>query len=471
MRNKRKINNIYVFYRISDNGFKNKIKPSYITKYNCLKNALNVFKGDNVFFKVYVDSVVDETDKLIHLLCDGRKNVEVINIDTKSNGFSFRKVYEDACLLKDDDLVYFLEDDYLHKEESLSILVDAAKCNYSDYITLYDHPDKYDNNKTGVNPFCSDFGETTKVFKTNTHHWKITNSTTMTFAAFADVLKRDKNVFWKYTETGYPYDFDIFMELINQNKYLSSPIPSLSTHGETNFLASFTDWEKVSNGKNCCIAIITHKERLDGDDERSFLQAIKIFGGNRDIKVIIPNNIPTDYYDKFKNVVEICQVDSNYLCSFKKYNEFCCKKEFYHIFARYDYMLIYQTDCWVFEDRLDYFMGLGYDYYGAPWPHLGDNVGNGGLSLRKVRKMLEITNEHTYDANIRFPNEDTWFCLLHKDELNVCDLNNACNFSMEIVRPKYINAIIKHPMGLHGRDMKRFWDENGSKFEMFYKKI
>lgn len=245
MREKRNINNIYIYYRISDNGFKNKVKPSYITKYNCLKNALDIFKGENVYFKVYIDSVIPPTEEMIHNLCDNRKNTEIINIDTHSNGFSFRVVYEDACKLSDNDLVYFLEDDYLHLENALECLKNAAWLNYTDYITLYDHPDKYDNFTHTLNPLCKDMGENTKVFKTDNHHWKITNSTTMTFSSFADVLRRDKDVFWKHTETGYPCDFDIFTTLLNEGKYLSSPIPSLSTHGETKFLAPFIDWNNV----------------------------------------------------------------------------------------------------------------------------------------------------------------------------------------------------------------------------------
>lgn len=249
MKEKRAIKNIYVFYRISDNGFKNKTKPEYITKFNCLKNALSVFKGDNVYFKVYVDGVTQPTEKMIHTLCDTREHTEVIKVNIHSNGFSFRRIYEDACKLYDNDLVYFLEDDYLHLEDALECLENVAQWNYTDYITLYDHPDKYDNYNYGVNPFCKDMGEITKVFKTDNHHWKITNSTTMTFAAFADVLKRDKNVFWQYTETGYPYDFDIFKTLGNEGKLVSSPIPSLSTHGETKFLAPFVNWNNIINNK------------------------------------------------------------------------------------------------------------------------------------------------------------------------------------------------------------------------------
>lgn len=251
MRNKRTVSNIYIFYRISDNGYKNKIKPEYITKYNCLKNALDIFKGNNVYFKVYIDSCIEETEKMIHSLCDNRENTEVININIHSNGYSFRKVYEDAISsLSDDDLVYFLEDDYLHLENALECLRNAAQWNYTDYITLYDHPDKYDNCAYGVNPHCKEFGEHTMVFKTDKHHWKITNSTTMTFAAFVDVLKRDQDIFWKWTEGGYPHDFEIFITLLKEKKYLSSPIPSLSTHGETKFLAPFIKWWEIAKSEN-----------------------------------------------------------------------------------------------------------------------------------------------------------------------------------------------------------------------------
>lgn len=469
MRDKRKINNIYIHYRISDNGFKNKIKPSYITKYNCLKNALNVFVGDSVFFKVYIDSVIEDTDKLIHSLCDNRKNTEIIYLNIKNNGYSFRKVYEDACLLNDDDLVYFLEDDYLHINGSLEGLIDAAEWNYTDYITLYDHPDKYDNNPTAINPFCRDFGEMTRVFKTNTHHWKLTNSTTMTFAAFVDVLKRDKEIFWEHTKTGYPYDFDIFMELISQDKALSSPIPSYSTHGEIAFLAPFIDWKKISDSKRCAIVIPTYKEILDGLQKESFERAVNVFKGERNIIVIAPDNIDTSFYERYD--VNIIKVRQEWLKSVKSYSNMMCSNEFYQLFVGYDYMLLYQTDCWVFEDRLDYFMNLDYDWYGAPWPHHKDGIGNGGFSLRKVSKMLEITDKYQYNGDSLLGNEDTWFCQTHKDDLNLCDLKTACNFSMEIITEKYLRNIDTYPMGLHGKAMPRFWDDKGVRFLEFKNRV
>ena len=39
--------------------------------------------------------------------------------------------------------VYLVEDDYLHLPESKARLVQAAEAGIADYLTLYDHPDKY----------------------------------------------------------------------------------------------------------------------------------------------------------------------------------------------------------------------------------------------------------------------------------------------------------------------------------------
>lgn len=222
---------------------------------------------------------------------------------------------------------------------------------------------------------------------------------------------------------------------------------------------------------NCCIVITTHHEELKDDDELSFKQAIKIFGGNRDIKVVIPNNIDTSYYEKYQDFIEIIKFDNEWFSSSKKYNAMCCQNEFWRLFKDYEYVLTYQTDCWVFEDNLDYFMGLGYDYYGAPWPHHGDMIGNGGFSLRRVSKMLEITEKYEYHEDSLLGNEDTWFCQTHGDELNKCDLYTACNFSMELITVNYLRKIIRCPMGLHSKFVRDLWNDDGYNFIEFKNKI
>lgn len=219
---------------------------------------------------------------------------------------------------------------------------------------------------------------------------------------------------------------------------------------------------------NICIIIATHKPVLEKNEEKSFIRALDVFK-NRDIKVILPDNVSKTYYEQYKSkkyIFDYVTVKKEWMKDSKSYNKMCCLKEFWECFKNYDYILIYQTDCWVFEDRLDYFIKLGYDWYGAPWPHYGDKVGNGGFCLRKVSKMIEITSKYT---NNYAENEDTWFCLKHGNEMNICNLESACNFSIECIRPKYLNMIKTIPMGLHGYESIFLQDEDGTKF-LEYKK-
>lgn len=223
--------------------------------------------------------------------------------------------------------------------------------------------------------------------------------------------------------------------------------------------------------KRCCVVIITHKEKLEGADEKSFIQALKVFNGKKDIKVVLPDNISYDYFEKFKNIYnfEIIKVDNQWLKTYEAYNKMCVTKEFYELFSDYEYTLTYETDAWVYEDRLDEFIDMGYDYYGAPWPQYGYKVGNGGLSLRKTSKMIEIIEKYGKGYNGK-PNEDGWFCILHKSAINTCDWKVGINFSLETPSYKLFQALNGLPMGLHGKHLIELWDESGEKLKDYIKK-
>jgi len=112
-------------------------------------------------------------------------------------------------------------------------------------VSLYDHPDKYQDPSIGGNPYCVGGAEDTRVYLTKSCHWKITNSTTMTFAAKVSTLKRTEETLRKYTSGTHPDDFKMFLDLRNQGELLITPLPGYSTHGETRWLSPLTKWESI----------------------------------------------------------------------------------------------------------------------------------------------------------------------------------------------------------------------------------
>lgn len=229
----------YVIYRISDHGLGGKVKPEYINNENCLKNATKIF-NDFIFY-VIADNVRPETSIMIEKYIP-KENI--INVNLGSGGATFRLALDIALQLGDNSIVYFLENDYLHKDGANDILKEGFTINDAHVITLYDHPDMYMENSP--NMFVKDKGEIVKVVLTDSTHWKNTHSTTMTFASRVSTLKKMENIIRKYICTQYTYDYLLFIELRNNKFNLYSCIPGYSTHGETMFLSPLTDWSKIT---------------------------------------------------------------------------------------------------------------------------------------------------------------------------------------------------------------------------------
>lgn len=224
-----------IIYRISDAGY-NKVKPEYINNENCLRNATEVFKDAD--WLVIADNVSEETDLMI------QKYVSKSDIYYASVGHgagTFNLALDTALNYNDDEIVYFLENDYLHKPNSIEVLEEGFNLGAA-FVALYDHPDKYIGPERGGNPFCQGGAEDTRVYLSKSCHWKITNSTTMTFAAKVKTLKDIEPILRKHTSGTHPNDFRMFLELRENNRILITSIPGYSTHGETAWLSPLTDW-------------------------------------------------------------------------------------------------------------------------------------------------------------------------------------------------------------------------------------
>jgi hypothetical protein len=227
-----------IIYRISNTGY-NKIKPEYINNENCLKNAVNVFKDAD--WSIIADNISSKTDDIIQKY-KSKSYISYVSIGDGAGTFNL--ALDEALRYKDDEIIYFIENDYLHKPGSQQIIEEGIELGAS-FVSLYDHPDKYLPPSQGGNPYCEEGAEDTRVYLTKSTHWKVTNSTTMTFATKVSTLKENEEILRRNTTGTHPNDFQMFIELRNNNQLLITPIPGYATHGETAWLTPLTDWSKI----------------------------------------------------------------------------------------------------------------------------------------------------------------------------------------------------------------------------------
>ena len=231
-----------VYYRISNNSYK-KNRIINATKIKCLLNFLSEFKVTENFITIVADNVTDvELREFVEgLECD---NIKVLKTSLGNTG-AFSYCLNMACQdSKENDFVYFAEDDYFYLPGSFEYLKEGLEI--SDYVTLYDHPDKYLDAVYGGNPQIENGGEVTRVVVTKTIHWKLTNSTTGTFGVQAKSMREDKQIWEKYVAGSYLRDYEAFCELIGiHGRSLISCIPGKSTHSEVPWLSPLFDWNTL----------------------------------------------------------------------------------------------------------------------------------------------------------------------------------------------------------------------------------
>ena len=209
------------------------------TKQHCLENCIAEFGADNII--ILGDRLNDETRDYVNSL-----DVRLVEVNNGTGAGTFRNALDLAIEENgDDELVYLLEDDFLHLPNSKQYLEEALSV-YNAYVTLYDHPDKYLDRELGGNPFITQSSEVTRLLKTNSIHWKITNSTVMSFAVKVSRLKDDYDLIMKYSSERITDSFRFFTEL-NQTKQIPvlSSVPGKSTHCESAWLSPLTNWTEV----------------------------------------------------------------------------------------------------------------------------------------------------------------------------------------------------------------------------------
>lgn len=151
-----------------------------------------------------------------------------------------------------------------------------------------------------------------------------------------------------------------------------------------------------------CVIIPIYKEKLNDLEIQSVVQCSKVLCDYQ-IHFVCSEQLNTDFYEtKFPEIKKFIFFNEIYFNDLKGYNQLMLNAHFYRTFDNFDYMLVYQTDCFVFKDELLFWAKKRYDYLGGVWfenyndnPYQGAKLwqaGNGGLSLRNIQKCYRLVS-------------------------------------------------------------------------------
>jgi hypothetical protein len=207
------------------------------SKEKCFQNLLSTVDKKRVNLTFLLDTFFPSAQP--HFITQ-QSEYPVIEIKAGNEANSFLAMLDHvmAKKLKPETVVYFLEDDYIHKEGWVDVLLEGLSLPSIDYVTLFDHRDKY------FFPSYADLQA--KIFHTKTCHWRTTPSTTNTYAMRFKTLMRDLPIHRVFSEgRKISADHEKFCSLGEKGSVLISSIPGYSTHVEPEFASPCQNWEEV----------------------------------------------------------------------------------------------------------------------------------------------------------------------------------------------------------------------------------
>jgi len=200
-----------------------------------LKKIDNVFKKFNTDYKIInlnVSKFKDQIDKI-------NQRGENVTSNQISNMANIHQSLLEAK--KSEDLIYFVEDDYLHKKNSIQEMIFtyeriSSQINREIIICPADYPYLYTKTETTLN------------FLGHKHHWRKVGETLCTFLTSKQIIEKywDKYVGMCQKEHA---PFEKPMHEIYEKELCISPIPSIAVHF-TNINSIFglspnVDWKKI----------------------------------------------------------------------------------------------------------------------------------------------------------------------------------------------------------------------------------
>jgi hypothetical protein len=226
-----KIHIFYRHYNIEGTDYKN--RPKWFNFEKCFINLLNTIKDKNVDLHLVMDGDVEN-----NFIGKYKDKYILHTINAKSDKLSFWKTWDivKQTLINENDLIYFLENDYLHINGWVEKVIELFKSYQGlNYVSLYDHNDKY------FLPMYDNL--MSKIIITQSNHWRTTPSTCGSFIINKQIFNED------YQEhVSIEGDHNKFLHLTNsKGRHIITPIPGLSTHCMEELLSPTINWKQINN--------------------------------------------------------------------------------------------------------------------------------------------------------------------------------------------------------------------------------
>ena len=234
--------------------------------------------------------------------------------------------------------------------------------------------------------------------------------------------------------------------------------------------------------KSYITVIPIYKKQLSADEEACVVKYAAVLQGTP-IVFAAPEHLDCAWYQERFPKIGYERFADRFFTGTKSYNRLMLSEDFYRCFLNYEYLLVAQTDAVILQDknRIPEFIDMGYDYYGAPWiperriwewtfprkkgfpgfrivcckkKGCGIKMGNGGFSLRNIRKCIALIHEFRHRKLYWFlkRNEDIFFGVFGRE--NRCGFRLASvECGMAFAREYHLRECIEKgdiPFAVHG---------------------
>ena len=236
----RSLNSIIVSLKKAQESFPEIKLNIFVVDYNSKNNDLNQIRKQLNKSKI-INSIIslniDEFTLYIKKVNEKNERVTENQMSNMSNIHKSFLIARKHC----DDLIYFVEDDYIHNQESMKeMIITYERISSQIKNELILCPADY--------PYLYNKIEPTNIFFGLSQHWRVTSESLCTFLTSSNILKKHWNKFTSMCQYEH-YPFEQPLHDIYKSEYCLSPVPSLAIH-LTNInsiygLSPGVDWKKT----------------------------------------------------------------------------------------------------------------------------------------------------------------------------------------------------------------------------------